>query len=402
MNDLERDLKDLFDAKARAVDTTPAPPEAVMRRGRRRQVGVVLGGALAGIAALAIAGGITMSMLGDGTELVPSGPDGPYGERTAVIEGFEVQAPAGWTLMDQWAMANVLATGTSCSSTFSSVGQEVGGTPSIVEQTAAPVEQTCSTDPLTLPAGVPVLQLSTFDPGLMSPVCDVFDEGTGGALPGDGVAVLVTAFPGTPSPEDVQAALTASCAATPDIGSIVQGSSVTYVTATFAGADADPALLDIAAGFVTDLGDHDTRVAEPSPLSGPAYVIGSGVTGDERWQISAGIALDQGNIAAAWMTSFEEGSGVETGTLMQPWRGVGAPVASALDVSDAAVAIALVPAGFSGPIWVTDAGIQVPIEETPFPGSLSDLTADAFVGSVAWGEVPNTLGHLTTDQQSTP
>jgi len=393
MNDLERDLKDLFDRKARAVDTTPAAPETVLRRGRRRQVGVVLGGALAGIVVLAVASGITMSMLGDGRDTVPVGPDGPYGARTAVIEGFEVRAPAGWTLMDQWAMANVLAAGASCSSTFSSVGQEIGGSPTVVE-TGSPQDQVCTPEPSTLPAGVPVLQLSTFDPGLMSPACDVFDEGTKGSLPTDGVAVVVTAFPGVRTPEEVQAALTQTCAATPDIASIVQGPSVTYVTATFAGANADPALLNAAPGYVRDLGGHDTREPRPGPLEGPAYIVGSGVTGDEGWQVSAGIALDERSTPAVWMTSFQLDGGALMGTLAQPWNGGPDPVASALDVGDAAVAIALIPSGYGEPIWESDEDAQVPLNHAPFPASISALTAQVFDGDVAWGEVPGTGGGL--------
>ncbi len=45
MNDLERDLTSLFREKADSVDPMPTAPEGVLRRGRRRQVGIVLGGA---------------------------------------------------------------------------------------------------------------------------------------------------------------------------------------------------------------------------------------------------------------------------------------------------------------------------------------------------------------------
>ncbi|MEX0984723.1 MAG: hypothetical protein WD096_06695 [Actinomycetota bacterium] len=403
MNDLDRELKDLFETKARSVDAGLVAPGAVLRRGRRRQIGIVAGGALGGVAALIVAGSLALALLGDGNDEVPSNqtPNGPYGDRTAIIGGFGVQAPEGWTLIDQWPLASIISVGsTSCTGSFSAVGDPVDGAsePTVARSTALGEEE-CTTEPASLPAGIPVLQLSTYDPGLMTPVCDVFDQGTGGTLPADGVAVFVTAFPGTKTPEQVQQALAEACPVAPDIDSIVQGPSVTYVTATFAGSDSDPALLGAAAN-VTDLGGHDTRELAPSPLSGPAYVIGSGVTGGERWQVSAGVDFSEGYLSTVWMTSFRADGSV-TGTLAQPWSGGNAPVASALDVGDAAVAIALIPTGSGEPHWKTDTGVDVPLDEAPFPSSLAALTLKPVLdGTAAWAEVPDVSGAVVTELAS--
>jgi hypothetical protein len=269
----------------------------VLRRGRRRQAGIVAGGALGGIAVLLVAGGIAMSMLGEGTtDQVPAAPDAPYGERTAIIERFQVIAPAGWTLVDHWPMATLMAAeSTSCSGTFSAVGEEIGGdgSPGPQEQAPSPVAQEvpCTTAPASLPAGIPVLQLSTFDPGLMSPVCDVYDQGAA-LLPDDGVATMVIVFPGAPSLADIRSALGDHCAATPDIGAIVSGAEQTFVTATFAGAEADPASIAIAKDAVQDLGGHDTEDPRPSPISGPAYVVATVEAAEGTvWQLEAGVHI---------------------------------------------------------------------------------------------------------------
>jgi hypothetical protein len=55
MNDLERDLHELFEQRATAIDAPVLAPDAVLRRGRRRQVRTVAGGALASVLAIAVA-----------------------------------------------------------------------------------------------------------------------------------------------------------------------------------------------------------------------------------------------------------------------------------------------------------------------------------------------------------
>ena len=55
MNDLERDLTSLFHEKAASVDPVPTAPEGVLRRGRRRQIGNLVGGVAGAVAVVVIA-----------------------------------------------------------------------------------------------------------------------------------------------------------------------------------------------------------------------------------------------------------------------------------------------------------------------------------------------------------
>ncbi len=55
MSDLERDLKELFERRAAGVDTPGLAPRTVLYRGRRRQVGTVVVGALACLVAVGVA-----------------------------------------------------------------------------------------------------------------------------------------------------------------------------------------------------------------------------------------------------------------------------------------------------------------------------------------------------------
>jgi len=192
----------------------------------------------------------------------------------------------------------------------------------------------------------------------------------------------------------VQARLAGSCARTPDIQSIVQGPSLTWVTATFAGADADQALVATAADAVRDLGGHDTADPVAPSVTAIGYVIGSGTTGDERWQITTG-AMVEGH-PTVWMTAYAADGSV-AGFLTQPWRDTGAPVASALDVGDAAVAIGLVPAPDGAATWRTADGTTTTLAQVPFPTSISLFARPRFDGNVVWGQVPSTDGQLLVE-----
>ena len=55
MNDLERDLHELFEQRATKVDAPVLAPDAVLRRGRRRQARTVAGSVIAGVLAIAVA-----------------------------------------------------------------------------------------------------------------------------------------------------------------------------------------------------------------------------------------------------------------------------------------------------------------------------------------------------------
>ena len=169
MNDLERDLKNLFDDKARDVDAATLAPPSVLARGRRRQARTVLVGGLASIAVVAIAVAGVSSALGRRSEIPAGTPDSGYAERTAEIQGITVTAPAGWTLVDQWPLAQWVATeSTMCS--FTETGVPVGGDGTATSVTQ-PSPDDCVTTKEDLPGGLPVFMLSNFEPDLMETAC---------------------------------------------------------------------------------------------------------------------------------------------------------------------------------------------------------------------------------------
>ncbi len=94
MNDIEHDLRELFRERADRIVVAPAPPERVLRRGRRRQLGTV---ALSSVVALALVGASIVglrSLLGDRSR------QGPAGEVTEIASGDAYGlhwALASWT-----------------------------------------------------------------------------------------------------------------------------------------------------------------------------------------------------------------------------------------------------------------------------------------------------------------
>src|SRR3954471_18634183 len=129
MNDLEHDLRELFEQRASNVDVPGLAPKAVLHRGRRRQVGTVVTGVLACL----VAAGVAAAAIGDARHraVIPGDGNG-LPARTTSIGGVPVTAPAGWTLVDDLPLAAILAT-TSESCSFSATGSPVEGTRSAVE-----------------------------------------------------------------------------------------------------------------------------------------------------------------------------------------------------------------------------------------------------------------------------
>src|SRR6476661_2088611 len=126
MNDLDRDLRQLFHDKAGSIDAAPSAPTEVLRRGRRRQVRTVFASSLAAVALVAIAVAAAASLTGGPTRVPVTNP--PYPERTATIHGIAVTAPEGWTLIDDWPFASLLPT-TSQTCSFSATGSPIGPSP---------------------------------------------------------------------------------------------------------------------------------------------------------------------------------------------------------------------------------------------------------------------------------
>jgi hypothetical protein len=81
MNDLEHDLRELFDQRASDVDVPGLAPATVLTRGRRRQVGTVVTGVLACLVAL----GVAAAAVGQARHpaIIPGGGNGLPARTTA-------------------------------------------------------------------------------------------------------------------------------------------------------------------------------------------------------------------------------------------------------------------------------------------------------------------------------
>src|SRR6266511_4415611 len=111
--DIERELRELFRDKAgeAPVGTPAAAPQRVLRRGRRRQVGTVLGSAA--IALLVATGSFVglRSILRDREPFQTAVPGYEVYERTATIEAFTVTSPSDWFLVNEWPRSMRIAVG---------------------------------------------------------------------------------------------------------------------------------------------------------------------------------------------------------------------------------------------------------------------------------------------------
>jgi hypothetical protein len=97
VNDLERDLREVFHEDARRVPTPASAPEGLRHSARRRQA--VFGGAvaLAGLAVVAgiVAGATTLLSMESGPEPVAMGP-----KTTGTLNGITITYPQSWHLID--------------------------------------------------------------------------------------------------------------------------------------------------------------------------------------------------------------------------------------------------------------------------------------------------------------
>ena len=288
MNDLERDLQDLFEQRARDVDPTGPAPEAIIRRGHRRQARTVIGGVLASVVAIAVAVAAVGS-IDDPNDRTPGGSQ-PLPARSTTIGGVPVTAPAGWTLVDDWPLAALMATSSS-TCTFTATGAAIGGDGSPIQESPQPEStQPCSSEPTALPAGVPVLQLANFEIPLMETVCSLGDAAPT-QLPADGVAVYVAAMGVIDTAE-----LMASCPGTENVteGPVVttftnQQVNAAYAAVMVAGSQAADADLQVARDYMESLGGIRIAPAGAEEAPGPGYVLAAGTSEGVAWRLEAGI-----------------------------------------------------------------------------------------------------------------
>src|SRR3954468_4990676 len=194
MTDLEHDLREMFEQRASHVDVPGLAPKDVLRRGRRRQAGTVVTGLVACLIGLGVAAAAVSQARH--AALIPGRGNG-LPERTTSIAGVPVRAPAGWTLVDDWPLASVLAT-TSELCSFSGTGTPVEGNGSSAEgngfssagavpsatpsgsrsstEGSSASGQTGTSQNVDYAAGLPILQLANFQVPLMQTVCGVADQ----------------------------------------------------------------------------------------------------------------------------------------------------------------------------------------------------------------------------------
>ena len=181
--DIERELRELFREKAGEApmgtfDTSGAAPQEVLRRGRRRQVGTLLGSAA--IVLVLIVGSVA------GLNAMLRGEEDPFTtgdydvfERTAKIEAFTVTTPSDWYLVNEWPLSMQMAVTSGSASEECTAAAPGTGQPSPVCTTTT---ESVQVEPL--PYGLPMLQLSNVDMGLNAASC-------GQDLPADAAVLYV-------------------------------------------------------------------------------------------------------------------------------------------------------------------------------------------------------------------
>ena len=184
--DIEQELRELFREKAdEAPLSTPrkpaSAPSQVLRRGRRRQVGTVVGSVA--VVALLVVGSVAglQRILADGPEPLPTAGYDVF-ERSATVEAFTLSSPSDWFLVNEWPLSLTAAVeGTSGSSSFECQGTPVGeDIEEIPECSEVPGEAT--TELIPVPHGLPMIQLTNVDMGLDANACRDGIPASGAAL----------------------------------------------------------------------------------------------------------------------------------------------------------------------------------------------------------------------------
>jgi hypothetical protein len=288
MNDLENDLRQVFERRAGDMGTSTEAPKQVLRRGRRRQVATALGGAVAAIGAVAVVIGVGAALLRNPTNQVPSSPVGtaPYGQRTATIQGVTVTAPAGWTLIDDWPFSTVIPSGSQTCS-FSATGVPVNSSGDHTVASAVEPTSSCSGTVESLPAGVPILQLSNFQMPLGQTVCGLMDQPPA-TVPAEGVAIYVAQGTDgsmliTQSHDDLVASCPGASAMTTSFDAVGPGGAVGVLVA---GPDASAGDLSIAQAVMDRFSTAAVRLSPPVSHE-PGYVVVAGIDGGTPWRIEA-------------------------------------------------------------------------------------------------------------------
>jgi len=326
MNDLEHDLRELFDQRASDVDVPGLAPATVLKRGRRRQVGTVVTGVLACLVAL----GVAAAAVGQARHpaIIPGGGNG-LPARTTSIGGVPVTAPAEWTLVDDYPLAAVYAT-TSETCTFTGTGSAVDSNGSPVENNGTPAagpggdgsgtqSQTCTGSTKDFAAGIPIFQLANFEVPLGQSVCGQGNYEKQATLPDDGVAVYV-------ADDQAQADIPALLEGCSGSGGLPIGEPQSfldaaqhtyYVALAIAGPNAPEADIERARSYLDSLGGIHIDPTVPPAGPGPGYVMAAGESDSTAWRLEAGITsypADGGvpGLGAIMVTTTHDGTGART------------------------------------------------------------------------------------------
>lgn len=270
MNDLERDLREVFHDDARRVPTPATAPEGLRRSARRRQA--VFGGAiaLAGLAVVAgiVAGATTLLSMDSGPEPAALGP-----KTTGTMNGVTITYPQVWHLIDP-----------------DTAG--LNGSPTMGE----------SPLPRIVLALAPTQASETF--------------GCPGRIGGDGASTSLMTIQEIPFATDGPAATGWPVQLEPL--AVEASDSACYPGWTFerAGWTASGRAFEARIGFSPDASDeeHGAMVAafasmrfDPSAGGASSVVLAHGTAGGENWQLSA--SRDKGGLSVE-LSSGSTASGI--------------------------------------------------------------------------------------------
>ena len=330
MNDVERELRELLERKAGSVGgVAPRLPEAVRKRGRRRQAGTAAIGAFT-VAAVALVSfaGLRSIDRGNVDGRVPANdPWAGYEvfERTATIGNFTITSPSDWYLVNQWPLSRQIAvTGETVSCSGSSEPTPAGGATGGGPQPTSTDCETSSPEPVG-PEVLPVLILSNTDLGLTTSPCF-----NGDVLVGDTDAVMTIAldseymaanfgsgdrqqwpvrFDSPPADDRL------SCG--PGTYVYFASGDIPYV-AHVAFGDAVPdderqTLINAFDGMQVD-DAQEVFMEEPKPDDAATYVIAGGTNAAGPWTLELRPQTDPGYVTNVQLElSTSEGSGVLAG-----------------------------------------------------------------------------------------
>jgi hypothetical protein len=100
MNDLEHDLRELFDSKVRDASISAEPAPTLVRRARRRQLATVAASVVLGVALVVASIAGISALTSSRQEPQPVGPPEDQGLRSVVLPHATLTYPADWYLLE--------------------------------------------------------------------------------------------------------------------------------------------------------------------------------------------------------------------------------------------------------------------------------------------------------------